>query len=122
MDSDGDGIPNFVEYASNTGPLDPGSKPDPSFHFENTLGGVLQAEVDGYRIMTVSHPWNGVLAGKLVCEIQVSDNLNAGWITLQPGDGVLHSFSLLEDRIEAKILCSDVSRSTFTRFVFKEAN
>ena len=121
-DSDGDGIPNFVEYASNTGPLDPESKPVATFHFENTLGGLLEAEVPGFRIMTVSHPWNGVLAGRVVCEIQVSEDLNDGWTTLAPGDGLLHSLSRRGDRIEVKIRCSDVNRTIFTRFIFKEAH
>ena len=122
IDSDGDGIANFIEYASNTGPLNPDSKPSATFSFENTLGGLLEAEVPGHRLMMISHPWNGILAGNVVFEIQASDDLNKGWTKLSPGDGILHSLSLREDRIEAKILCSDVSRAKFTRFIFKEAN
>ncbi|MBT4223578.1 MAG: hypothetical protein HOD72_03840, partial [Opitutae bacterium] len=121
LDADGDGIPNFVEFAANTGPLDPDSKPEATFHFENTLGGLLEAEEPGFRMMTVSHPWNGVLAGQVAYEIQVSEDLNLGWRTLTPGDGLLQSLSLHGDRIEAKIRCADVNRTTFTRFVFKEA-
>ena len=121
VDSDGDGIPNFVEYASNTGPLDADSTPVATFHFENTLGGLLQAEVAGYRMMTVSHPWNSVLAGQVVFQVQVSEDLNNGWTVLTPGDGLLHSLSMRGNRIEAKIRCSDVSRTIFTRFIFKEA-
>ena len=120
IDADGDGVPNLVEFAANTGPLDPSSKPLAKFYIENTLGGLLPAEVPGFRIMTVSHPWNGILAGRVACEIQFSDDLNQGWTTLVPGDGLLHSFSVRGDRIEAKIRCSDVSRTIFTRFIFKE--
>jgi hypothetical protein len=119
-DMDGDGIPNFVEFAANTGPLDPESKPEATFYFENTLGGLLEAEVPGFRIMTVSHPWNGILAGQVSYEIQVSEDLNQGWTSLTPGDGLLHSLSLSGDRIEAKIRCPDISKTIFTRFLFKE--
>ena len=120
-DADGDGIDNFIEYATNTDPNNPNSKPKASFHLEDTLGGLLPAENPGYRMLTVSHPWNGILSEKVIFEIQVSPDLNQGWTVLQPGDGILDSLSIREDRIEARIRCSDVRKILFTRFVFKES-
>ena len=121
-DADGDGIANFIEYATNTDPNDSRSKPEASFHLEDTLGGLIPAENPGYRMLTVSHPWNGILAQKVSFEIQVSPDLNQGWTVLQPGDGVLDSLSISDDRIEARIRCTDVRKILFTRFVFKEAD